>query len=256
MNDDQLLRYSRHLLLDEIGIAGQRRLLDAHVLIIGAGGLGSPVALYLGTAGVGRITVVDFDTVDVTNLQRQIAHNLTRVGHPKADSVRQTVAAINPDVQVRAMVRRADAELLDALLPEVDLVLDCCDNFKTRHAVNAACVTHRKPLVSGAAIGFDGQVSVYDTRDPAAPCYACIFPPEVAFQEVACATMGVFAPLVGIIGSVQAAEALKLLAGIGSSLAGRLQMLDARCMQWDQITLQRQPGCPVCAAHRPAMPSG
>ena len=256
MNDDQLLRYSRHLLLDEIGIAGQRRLLDAHVLIIGAGGLGSPVALYLGTAGVGRITVVDFDTVDVTNLQRQIAHNLTRVGHPKADSVRQTVAAINPDVQVRALVRRADAELLDALLPEVDLVLDCCDNFKTRHAVNAACVTHRKPLVSGAAIGFDGQVSVYDTRDPAAPCYACIFPPEVAFQEVACATMGVFAPLVGIIGSVQAAEALKLLAGIGSSLAGRLQMLDARCMQWDQITLQRQPGCPVCAAHRPAMPSG
>jgi molybdopterin/thiamine biosynthesis adenylyltransferase len=255
MNDDQLLRYSRHVLLDEIGIAGQRRLLDAHVLIIGAGGLGSPVALYLGTAGVGRITVVDFDTVDVTNLQRQIAHNLTRVGHPKADSVRQTVAAINPDVQVRALVRRADAELLDALLPEVDLVLDCCDNFKTRHAVNAACVAHRKPLVSGAAIGFDGQVSVYDTRDPAAPCYACIFPPEVAFQEVACATMGVFAPLVGIIGSVQAAEALKLLAGIGSSLAGRLQMLDARCMQWDQITLQRQPGCPVCAAHRPAMPS-
>jgi len=256
MNDDQLLRYSRHLLLDEIGIAGQRRLLDAHVLIIGAGGLGSPVALYLGTGGVGRITVVDFDTVDLTNLQRQIAHNLTRVGHPKADSVRQTVAAINPDVQVRALVRRADAELLDALLPEVDLVLDCCDNFKTRHAVNAACVTHRKPLVSGAAIGFDGQVSVYDTRDPAAPCYACIFPPDVAFQEVACATMGVFAPLVGIIGSVQAAEALKLLAGIGSSLAGRLQMLDARCMQWDQITLQRQPGCPVCAAHRPAMPSG
>jgi len=256
MNDDQLLRYSRHLLLDEIGIAGQRRLLDAHVLIIGAGGLGSPVALYLGTAGVGRITVVDFDTVDLTNLQRQIAHNLTRVGHPKADSVRQTVAAINPDVQVRALVRRADAELLNALLPEVDLVLDCCDNFKTRHAVNAACVTHRKPLVSGAAIGFDGQVSVYDTRDPAAPCYACIFPPGVAVQDVACATMGVFAPLVGIIGSVQAAEALKLLAGVGSSLAGRLQMLDARCMQWDQITLPRHPDCPVCAAHRPAIASG
>jgi molybdopterin/thiamine biosynthesis adenylyltransferase len=256
MNDDQLLRYSRHLLLDEIGIAGQRRLLDAHVLVIGAGGLGSPVALYLGTAGVGRITVVDDDTVDLTNLQRQIAHSLTRVGHPKADSVRQTVAAINPDVQVRALVRRADAALLDTLVPGVDLVLDCCDNFKTRHAVNEACVRHRKPLVSGAAIGFDGQVSVYDTRDPAAPCYACIFPPDVAVQDVACATMGVFAPLVGIIGSVQAAEALKLLAGVGSSLAGRLQMLDARCMQWDQITLQRQPGCPVCAAHRPAMSSG
>jgi molybdopterin/thiamine biosynthesis adenylyltransferase len=256
MNDDQLLRYSRHLLLDEIGIAGQRRLLDAHVLIIGAGGLGSPVAMYLGTAGVGRITVIDDDTVDVTNLQRQIAHNLTRVGHPKADSVRRTIAAINPDVQVRAVVRRADAALLDALLPGVDLVLDCCDNFKTRHAVNEACVRHGKPLVSGAAIGFDGQVSVYDTRDPAAPCYACIFPPDVAVQDVACATMGVFAPLVGIIGSVQAAEALKLLAGVGTSLAGRLQMLDARCMQWDQITLQRQPGCSVCAAHRPAMSSG
>jgi molybdopterin-synthase adenylyltransferase len=255
MNDDQLLRYSRHVLLDEIGIAGQRLLLDAHVLVIGAGGLGSPVVLYLGTAGVGRITVVDHDTVDVTNLQRQIAHNLTRVGLPKADSARQTVAAINPDVRMRALVQRADADLLDALVPEVDLVLDCCDNFKTRHAVNLACVRHAKPLVSGAAIGFDGQVSVYDTRQPAAPCYACIFPPEATVQDVACATMGVFAPLVGIIGSVQAAEALKLLAGIGSSLAGRLQMLDARCMQWDEITLQRQAGCPVCAPHRPALPS-
>jgi molybdopterin-synthase adenylyltransferase len=256
MNDDQLLRYSRHVLLDEIGIDGQRRLLDAQVLVIGAGGLGSPVALYLGTAGVGRITVVDHDTVDVTNLQRQIAHNLTRVGQPKADSVRQTVAAINPDVRMRALVQRADGELLDTLVPEVDLVLDCCDNFKTRHAVNLACVKHGKPLVSGAAIGFDGQVSVYDTRQPAAPCYACIFPPEATVQDVACATMGVFAPLVGIIGSVQAAEALKLLAGIGVSLAGRLQMLDARCMQWDEITLQRQPGCPVCAPHRPGLSSG
>jgi molybdopterin-synthase adenylyltransferase len=256
MNDDQLLRYSRHVLLDEIGIQGQQRLLDAHVLVIGAGGLGSPVTLYLGTAGVGRITVVDDDSVDFTNLQRQIAHNLSRVGHPKADSVRQTVASINPDVHVRALVRRADTALLEALVPEVDLVLDCCDNFKTRHAVNAACVKHGKPLVSGAAIGFDGQVSVYDTREAAAPCYACIFPPDAAVQDVACATMGVFAPLVGIIGSVQAAEALKLLAGTGTSLAGKLQMLDARCMQWDQIAVQRQPHCPVCAPHRPAFASG
>jgi molybdopterin-synthase adenylyltransferase len=256
MNDDQLLRYSRHVLLDEIGIVGQRRLLDAHVLVIGAGGLGSPVALYLGTAGVGRITVIDDDTVDVTNLQRQIAHNLTRVGQPKADSVRQTIAAINPDVQVMALTQRADAGLLDALVPGVDLVLDCCDNFKTRQAVNLACVKHGKPLVSGAAIGFDGQVSVYDIRQPAAPCYACIFPPEATVQDVACATMGVFAPLVGIIGSVQAAEALKLLAGIGESLAGRLLMLDARCMQWDEIRLQRQPGCPVCAPHRPDLSTG
>jgi molybdopterin-synthase adenylyltransferase len=256
MNDEQLLRYSRHLLLDDIGIDGQRRWLDAHVLIVGAGGLGSPVALYLGTAGVGRITVVDDDVVDVTNLQRQIAHNLSRLGQPKAASLRQTLGAINPDVQVRALVRRADAALLDALLPGVDLVLDCCDNFKTRHAVNLACVKHRLPLVSGAAIGFDGQVSVYDSREPAAPCYACVFPPDVAVQDTACATMGVFAPLVGIVGSVQAAEALKLLAGIGPSLAGRLQMLDARSMRWDEITLQRQPDCLVCAPHRPALVSG
>ncbi len=246
MNDDQLLRYSRHVLLDEIGIDGQRRLLDAHALVIGAGGLGSPVALYLGTAGVGRITVVDHDTVDVTNLQRQIAHNLSRVGQPKAMSVRQTIASINPDVQVRALVQRADEALLDALLPDVDVVLDCSDNFRTRHAVNAACVKHRKPLVSGAAIGFDGQISVYDTRQPQAPCYACLFPPGTAFEETACATMGVFAPLVGIIGSVQAAEALKLLIGIGHSLAGRLQMLDARTMGWDEIRFERQAGCAVC----------
>ena len=246
MNDDQLLRYSRHVMLDEIGIEGQRRLLDSHALVIGAGGLGSPVALYLGTAGVGRLTVVDHDTVDLTNLQRQIAHNLSRVGLPKADSVRQTVGSINPDVQVRALAQRADAAMLATLVAEADVVLDCSDNFSTRHAVNAACVAHRKPLVSGAAIGFDGQVSVYDTRQAEAPCYACLFPPDVAFEETACATMGVFAPLVGIIGSVQAAEALKLLAGVGQSLAGRLLMLDARNMGWEQIRIARQPGCAVC----------
>jgi molybdopterin/thiamine biosynthesis adenylyltransferase len=246
MNDRQLLRYARHLMLDEIGIEGQRRLLDAHALVIGAGGLGSPVALYLGTAGVGRLTVVDHDEVDLTNLQRQIAHNESRLGQPKAESVRATVAAINPDVQLRALVRRADAALLDTLVPEADVVLDCSDNFATRHAVNAACVRHGRPLVSGAAIGWDAQISVYDTRQAGAPCYACLFPPEAAHQDVACATMGVFAPLVGIVGSVQAAEALKLLAGCGSPLAGRLLMLDARQMQWDEIRFARQPGCGVC----------
>ena len=249
MNDEQLLRYSRHLLLDEIGIEGQQRLLDAHALVIGAGGLGSPVALYLGTAGVGRITLVDHDTVELTNLQRQIAHNLSRVGLPKAESARQSIAAINPDVQVRALARRADAALLAELVPQAHVVLDCSDNFATRHAVNAACVRSRVPLVSGAAIGFDGQVSVYDTRPTAngqGPCYACLFPPDSAFEEVACATMGVFAPLVGIIGSVQAAEALKLLAVTGSSLSGRLLMLDARSMHWDEVRLPRQPLCPVC----------
>jgi len=246
MNDDQLLRYSRHILLDEIGVEGQNRLLQSHALVIGAGGLGSPVALYLGTAGVGRITLVDDDTVDLTNLQRQIAHNLARVGQPKADSARQTIHAINPDVQVLPVTRRADAAWLDEAVRGADVVIDCSDNFQTRHAVNLACVVHRKPLVSGAAIGFDGQVSVYDIRQADAPCYACIFPPEATFEEVRCATMGVFAPLVGIIGTVQAAEALKLLAGIGQSLAGRLQMLDARTMEWTEIRMARQPGCAVC----------
>ncbi len=252
MNDDQLLRYSRHILLDELGIEGQRRLLDAHALVIGAGGLGSPVALYLGTAGVGRITLVDDDVVDLTNLQRQIAHNLSRVGQPKAESARLSIQAINPDVQVTALQQRADAALLDSLVPQADVVLDCSDNFSTRQAVNRACVLHRRPLVSGAAVGFDGQLSVYDTRVADAPCYACIFPAEATVEEINCATMGVFAPLVGIIGSMQAAEALKLLAGVGTSMAGRLQMLDARAMEWAQIKLQRTPDCAVCAAHRDA----
>ncbi len=252
MNDDQLLRYSRHILLDELGVEGQRRLLASHALVIGAGGLGSPVALYLGTAGVGTITLIDHDTVDLTNLQRQVAHNLSRLGKPKAQSAAQSVHAINPDVNVVALHERAHGERLEALVTAADVVLDCTDNFKTRHDVNAACVRHRKPLVSGAAIGFDGQISVYDTRLPDAPCYACLFPPDAAFEETRCATMGVFAPLVGIIGTMQAAEALKLLAGVGSSLAGRLQMLDARHMEWNEVRLARQPHCPVCSAARAA----
>jgi molybdopterin/thiamine biosynthesis adenylyltransferase len=249
MTDEQLLRYSRHILLDEIGIEGQSRLLAAHAVVIGAGGLGSPAVLYLATAGVGRITVIDHDTVDLTNLQRQIAHNLSRVGLPKAESVRATVAAINPDVQLHARVQLADAELLAELLPQAQVVLDCSDNFATRHAVNAACVAQGVPLVSGAAIGFDGQVSVYDARPAAGgagPCYACLFPPGERVEEIACATMGVFAPLVGIVGTVQAAEALKLLSGVGTSLSGRLLMLDARTMRWDEMRLARQAHCPVC----------
>ena len=250
LSDAQLLRYSRHILLEEIGVEGQARLLAGHALVIGAGGLGSPVALYLGTAGVGTVTLVDHDTVDLTNLQRQIAHNLSRVGQPKVASAAQSIAAINPEVRVIALQERADAKRLDELVAGADVVVDCCDNFATRQAVNAACVAAAKPLVSGAAIGFDGQVSVYDTRGEANPCYACIFPPEATFEEVRCATMGVFAPLVGIIGTVQAAEALKLLAGIGSSLAGRLQMLDARTMEWNEIRMRRAPHCPVCATRR------
>ena len=248
MTDEQLLRYSRHILLDELGVEGQQRLLASHALVIGAGGLGSPVALYLGTAGVGTITLIDHDTVDLTNLQRQIAHKLSRVGQPKAASAAKSIAAINPEVKVVALHERADAARLATLVAQADVVVDCCDNFATRHAVNAACVAHRKPLVSGAAIGFDAQISVYDTRDDTQPCYACLFPPDAAFEEVRCATMGVFAPLVGIIGSMQAAEALKLLAGVGSSLAVRLQMLDARSMEWTEIRIARQPHCPVCSS--------
>ena len=250
MDDAQLLRYSRHILLNELGIDGQEKLLASHALIIGAGGLGSPVSLYLGSAGVGQITMVDHDQVDATNLQRQIAHTLDRVGQDKADSVRTAIAQINPDVQVTPIAQRADAALLDRLVAQADVVIDCCDNFETRHAVNRACVVHRKPLVSGAAIRMDGQVSVFDSTQADAPCYACIFPPEQAPEETRCATMGVFAPLVGIIGSVQAAEALKILSGMGSHMAGRLLMLDGRDLSWTDIRMGRNEQCPVCAAHR------
>ena len=246
MNDDQLLRYSRHILLDEIDIEGQQKLLDAHVLVIGAGGLGSPVTLYLGSAGVGHITMVDDDRVDVTNLQRQIAHTVSRIGDFKALSVVQAVAAVNPDVEVVPVMQRADDALLDQLVPQADLVLDCTDNFRTRHAINRACVRHRKPLVSGAAIRFDGQISVYDARFPDSPCYACIFPESVLPEEISCATMGVFAPLVGIVGAMQAAEALKLLCGIGQTLTGRLLMLDGKSMEWHQMMLGRNQECAVC----------
>lgn len=247
MDDRQLLRYSRHILLNDIGVEGQEKLLAAHALVIGAGGLGSPVALYLASAGVGRITLVDDDTVDLTNLQRQIAHTEARVGQPKVESARAAIAAINPDVQVRTVAQRADEALLRPLVAEADVVLDCTDNFATRQALNRACVAARKPLVAGAAIGFDGQVSVYDLRRDDSPCYACVFPATQTVEEVRCATMGVFAPLVGLIGTVQAAEALKLLCGIGKPLVGRLLMLDSRRMEWTEVRVQRQPDCQVCS---------
>jgi molybdopterin-synthase adenylyltransferase len=250
LDDLQLLRYSRHILLDEIGIEGQQRLLASHALVIGAGGLGSPVALYLAGAGIGQVTLVDHDTVDLTNLQRQIAHRAAAVGMAKVDSAAQAMHDLNPGVKVAAMQQRADAASLDRLVAAADVVLDCSDNFATRHAVNAACVRHARPLVSGAAIGFDGQISVYDTRRAEHPCYACLFPPEATIEEARCSTMGVFAPLVGIIGTMQAAEALKLLAGVGSSLAGRLLLLDARTMEWTDLRMARHAGCSVCAGRR------
>lgn len=254
MTDDQLLRYSRHILLNEIGVEGQEMLLTSRALIIGAGGLGSPAAMYLGTAGVGDITIVDNDVVDMTNLQRQIAHNMAKIGMNKAQSAREFIAGINSNIHIKCVTERADEALLDALIAQTDVVVDCSDNFITRHAINAACVKHSKPLVSGAAIRFDGQISVFDPRSDTSPCYACLFPPQSAFEETRCATLGVFAPLVGIIGSMQAAEALKLLCGVGSSLAGRLLMLDGRCMEWNEVHVPRQSTCPVCS-HRHTLAS-
>ena len=250
MQDQQLLRYSRHILLDEVGIEGQQRALDAHALIVGAGGLGSPAALYLAASGIGRITLVDDDTVDLTNLQRQVMHTTARIGQPKVESGREALLQINPDIDVVALCERVGPARLAELAASATVVLDCSDNFSTRHAVNRACVAAGVPLVAGAVIRFDGQISVYDMRDPASPCYACLFPEDSRFEDVACSTMGVFAPLVGVVGAVQAAEALKLVAGIGPSLAGRLQMLDGRAMEWSEVRVARNPACPVCAARR------
>ncbi len=246
MNDQQLLRYSRHILLDDIGIEGQEKILAAHALVIGAGGLGSPAALYLASAGIGAITLADDDEVDLTNLQRQILHTTARVGQPKVESARQALQQINPEVRIAPLAERLEDERLDELVKSATVVLDCSDNFTTRHAINRACVAHKVPLVSGAAIRFDGQVSVFDPRGADMPCYACLFPPEQEYEEVQCSTMGVFAPLVGIIGAMQAAEALKLVAGIGESLAGRLLLLDARSMEWTSIGVRRNAHCPVC----------
>ena len=250
MNDDQLQRYARHILLDEVSIEGQQAILDSHVLIIGAGGLGSPAALYLAASGVGTITLVDHDVVDLTNLQRQIAHTTERVGQPKVQSAAQAMHAINPDVQVRCIQHRADAALLDELVAQATVVLDCCDNYRTRQLVNAACVKHRVPLVAGAIIRFDGQITVFDPRQETSPCYACLFAPDEDFEEVQCSTMGVFAPLVGIIGTMQAAEALKLIAAVGTPLVGKLLMLDGLHMEWTRMRTNRNPDCTICCNNK------
>jgi molybdopterin/thiamine biosynthesis adenylyltransferase len=246
MDDSQLLRYARHILLDEIGIEGQERLLAARVLIIGAGGLGSPAACYLASSGVGDIVLADDDQVELSNLQRQILHTTARIGWSKAESGKQMLSEINPEVRVQTRVQRLSGTALDQLVDEVDLVLDCCDNFATRHDVNRACVAHRKPLVSGSAIRFAGQVSVFDPRNDASPCYHCLFPQEDGVRELRCAETGVLAPLVGIIGSMQAAEALKILTHIGEPMVGRLLCLDALSMRWNEVRFARDPDCAVC----------
>lgn len=246
MDDAQLLRYSRHILLPQIGVEGQEKLLAARALVVGAGGLGSPAAYYLAAAGVGTLALADGDTVDLTNLQRQILHRVDSVGRAKAESGRDTLAGINPECRVETIVERLAGERLEQEVERASVVLDCSDNFATRHAINRACVKFRKPLVSGAAIRFDGQVAVFDSRRSDAPCYHCLFPEAEDVEEVRCAVMGVFAPLTGIVGTVQAAEALKLTIGCGESLAGRLLLLDGLAMEWRQITVPRDPGCAVC----------
>jgi molybdopterin/thiamine biosynthesis adenylyltransferase len=246
MNDEQLLRYSRHLLLEEIDVAGQERLLSSHVLVIGAGGLGSAAAPYLAAAGVGHITLVDHDQVELTNLQRQIMHAENTVGQSKVASGKQFLRQLNSNIQIETIQAKATPSLLDELLPSVDIVLDCTDNFSTRHFINACCVKHHKPLVSGSALRFDGQISVFDSRNPISPCYACIFSPDEQFEEVSCSSMGIFSPLVGIIGAMQAAQTLQMIIGFGEPLIGRMLLWNARTTQIDEIKISRNTECSVC----------
>ncbi len=246
MNDGQLLRYSRHLLLDEIDVQGQERLLAARVLIIGAGGLGSAAAPYLAAAGVGTITLVDHDLVELTNLQRQIMHTEHSLGKSKVDSGKQFLLGLNSELTIHAIQEKASETLLKSLLPSIDVVLDCTDNFATRQIINAACFHHRVPLVSGSALKFDGQLNVFDARNTKSPCYACLFSPQEQFEEVNCSSMGIFSPLVGIIGAMQAAQALQLLIGFGQPLVGRMLLWNAHNTQIDEIRLTRNPECLVC----------
>ena len=246
MDDQQLLRYSRHILLPEIGIEGQERLRKAAALVVGAGGLGSPAALYLAAAGIGRLTIADSDAVDLTNLQRQILYRTESIGARKVEAARAALLSVNPEVEVVGLDKRIEAKDLESLVAQADIVLDCSDNFPTRHALNRACVVHGKPLVSGAAIRFDAQLMVFDLRRAEAPCYACLFPEEGEIEEVQCSVMGVFAPLTGVIGAMQAAEAIKLLAAVGESLSGRLLMFDAKAAEWRSVRVKRDPACRVC----------
>jgi len=252
MNDEQLLRYSRHLLLEAIDVNGQEKLLASHAVIIGAGGLGSAAAPYLAAAGIGKITLIDDDQVDLTNLQRQVMHTHQAIGQNKALSGKHFLGQLNNTVEIIAVQERANTELLNQVLPSANIVLDCTDNYLTRQLINQACVLHQLPLVSGAALRFDGQVNVFDVRKPISPCYACIFSPEEQFEETNCSSMGVFSPLVGIIGSIQAAQALQLLIGFGDSLVGRMLMWNAMTTQIDEIRLVRNPQCMVCGKRHQA----
>jgi adenylyltransferase/sulfurtransferase len=248
LTDTQLLRYSRHILLSELGPDAQERFAAAHALVVGVGGLGAPAAQFLVAAGVGTVTICDADTVDLTNLQRQILYATHDIGARKVDAAERRLAAINPEVRIERIASRVEPADLAPLVDAADVVLDCSDNFPTRHAINAACVRAGKPLVSGAAVRFDGQVAVFDARDPSAPCYHCLFGEGEELEETRCATMGVFSPLVGIVGAMQAAEALKLIAGAGMPLTGRLLIVDALDMRVRELAVPRDPACPVCAS--------
>ncbi|MCP4595167.1 molybdopterin-synthase adenylyltransferase MoeB [Neptuniibacter sp.] len=246
LSDEQLLRYSRQIMLPDVEINGQETWLNSSVLIIGLGGLGSPVAMYLAAAGIGELVLVDDDEVELSNLQRQIAHHSKRIGQPKVDSARNTIANLNPDTKVRTVYDRLSEEELSSLVATVDLVVDCTDNFSTRFSINRACFEHKKPLVSGAAIRMEGQVAVYDPLTPESPCYQCLYK-EGSDENLTCSESGVLSPVVGIIGSVQALEALKVLASVGETLAGRLLLLDAKTMDWRTLKLRKDPKCPVCS---------
>lgn len=246
MNDHQLLRYSRHILLPQIEYEGQNKLVNSHALIVGAGGLGAPATMYLAAGGVGTLTICDFDNVDLTNLQRQIVHTTSAIGINKAISAQKTLLAINPEVKVNVVCKKSTEADFAKLISQVDVVLDCSDNFATRYLLNQLCVQLKKPLVSGAALAFEGQVTVYDMRSDSSPCYHCLFPDNGEDTDLRCATNGVFAPLVGMIGATQAAEAMKLIMGIGESLQGRLLLLDALSMEWRTIRLGKDPACSVC----------
>ncbi len=245
MNDEQLLRYSRQIMLPEFDVAGQEALLDASALVIGLGGLGSPAALYLAAAGIGALTLVDHDTVDLSNLQRQIIHDHDSLHRAKVESAALRINAINPDTRVHTVAAKLDADELAAAVAAADVVLDGTDNFAARYAINGACVAAAKPLVSGAAIRMEGQVAVFDSRQEDSPCYQCLYA-DASDVALNCAENGVAAPLVGIIGSVQAMEAIKVITGVGEPLVGHVLYLDAKRMDWRKLKLNRNPHCPTC----------
>lgn len=248
MNDEQLLRYSRQIMLEGFDYRGQQALLASKVLVVGLGGLGSPVALYLAAAGVGALWLADYDAVELSNLQRQIAHGIGDLGRPKVVSVAEAVAALNPDTQTRCIGEKLEGRLLDDAVASVDLVVDASDNFATRFAVNRACVAAKTPLVSGAAIRSEGQVICFDPRRPDSPCYRCLYSDDREEEALSCSESGVLAPLVGVIGSLQALEAVKMLAGFGELNIGKLLVFDGSVMAWRSLAVKRDPGCPVCGA--------